>query len=78
MKIKKSEWIASQLRQARDEQHITTRSGQRIPVRFAYKCLFCGEFFSQAGAEKHFGQTRIAHNKGKVGLDTVIEVCHVD
>ena len=72
--VRKSEWVAFQLRQARDENHITTRVGHRIPVPCAFRCLYCGEFFSQTGAEKHFGQTRIEHNGGKMGFDKTIEV----
>jgi hypothetical protein len=71
----KSEWIARQLAQASREGTITTRKGKVIPVHLSYRCLYCGEFFSQTGAEEHFGQTRIEHNKGKrMGMDTEIEV----
>lgn len=74
-RMMKSEWIAGQLREARAENFITTRTGTHIPLWLAYKCLYCGEFFSQSGAEKHFGQTRIEHNKGKLmGMDSEIEV----
>lgn len=75
MKIKKSEWVLAQLKEARDDAMITTRQGNRIPLRFAYRCLYCGEFFSQAGAEEHFGKTRIEHWHGKLmGKDEEIEV----
>lgn len=29
-----------------------------IPVWMAFRCLYCGEFFNQSGAEEHFGMTR--------------------
>jgi hypothetical protein len=42
----------------------------------AYRCLYCGEYFSQSGAEEHFGKTRIEYNEGRlISLDaTFVEV----
>lgn len=36
---------------------ITCGCGRNIPVRFAYQCLYCREWFCQADAEAHFGKT---------------------
>lgn len=75
MLIMKSEWIRHQMNEAIRCGMIPTRDGHRIPVRFAYRCLYCGEWFSQTGAEKHFGRTRIDYWEGKLmGKDEQIEV----
>lgn len=62
MEIKKCEWVAKQTQEAKSGM-VTVRSGVRLPVRFAYRCLYCGEYFNQKGAEGHFGKTRIEYNE---------------
>lgn len=37
---------------------VTCSCGLCMPVRFAYRCLYCGEFYCQSCAEIHFGKTR--------------------
>lgn len=34
----------------------------RIPVTFAYRCLYCGVWFCQSCAELHFGETRSGYH----------------
>ena len=41
-----------------DNVKVTIRNGKTIPLWAAYRCLYCGEYFNQTGAEEHFGQTR--------------------
>lgn len=36
---------------------VTCGCGNSIPVRFAFRCLYCREWFCQADAEAHFGKT---------------------
>jgi len=36
---------------------VTCGCGRNIPVRFAFQCLYCREWFCQADAEAHFGKT---------------------
>lgn len=59
-----SEFIIVQTHDACKHGEITTRNGTKVPVWMAYRCLYCGEYFNQAEAEKHFGKTRCKHTKG--------------
>jgi len=54
----KREFVAKQTAQAMSTAHVTIRSGGTIPLWAAYRCLYCGEYFHQVGAEQHFGMTR--------------------
>ncbi len=56
--ISKCKWVAEQTCQAAKTGKVTIRSGHTIPVWMAFRCLYCGEYFSQAAAEEHFGETR--------------------
>ncbi len=53
-----SEFVITQTHDACKLGHITTRDGIVVPVWMAFRCLYCGEYFNQAGAEKHFGKPR--------------------
>lgn len=57
-RILKCEWVTQQTAEACKTGKVTVRSGHRIPVWLAFRCLYCGEYFSQSGAEEHFGTTR--------------------
>ena len=59
----KCDWVSQQTHEASNSRFVTIRNGRRIPVWMAFRCLYCGEYFNQAGAEKHFGKTRIEFNK---------------
>lgn len=61
-KIEKCIWVSQQTQEAQSGK-VSLRNGSRIPIRFAYRCLYCGEYFSQVGAEEHFGKTREEYNK---------------
>jgi len=54
----KRKFVAKQTNQARSTAHVTIRGGGTIPLWAAYRCLYCGEYFNQTGAEQHFGMTR--------------------
>jgi|GEM_PF-2996847 len=54
----KRKFVAKQTAQARDTAHVTIRGGGTIPLWAAYRCLYCGEYFHQVGAEQHFGMTQ--------------------
>lgn len=59
----KREFVAKQFREAmyqewKKVQEVTFRCGLKMPLRFAFKCLYCGEFYCQSCAEDHFGKTR--------------------
>lgn len=57
----KREFVAAQMREAMATKHVMLRDGHKIPLWFAYRCLYCGECFNQSGAEEHFGITREAY-----------------
>lgn len=35
---------------------VTCGCGRTVPVRFAYRCFFCGIWFCRPCAEAHFGE----------------------
>ena len=63
--------VAAQVREATykgyDVQYVTCGCSRRLPLRFAYRCLYCGEWYCQRCAERHFGKTREEHNKSASG-----------
>ncbi len=59
----KRDFVLCQTKEAEAHGHVTLRNcGEirtgTIPVWIAYRCLYCGEYFNQRGAEEHFGITR--------------------
>ena len=50
--------VARQFRQAIREIKITCVCGFTVPLRFAYRCLYCGEYFCVDCAGVHFGASR--------------------
>ena len=72
-KIKKCDWVYQQTFEASRTNQVRIRNGKRIPVWQSFRCLFCGEYFSQKGAEEHFGQTRLKFNEN-AETDLEIEV----
>lgn len=73
-KIEANEWIAEQTREASSSRSVTVRDGHKVPIWMAYRCLYCGEYFNQAGAEYHFGETRMEFNKDAPTEPKIIEV----
>ena len=53
------DFVVAQTFEASSTGKVTVRSGLTIPVWISFRCLYCGEYFSQGGAETHFGITRI-------------------
>ena len=45
---------------------VTCICGRKIPLRFAYKCLYCDVFFCGDCAEEHFGKTREQYQADKL------------
>ncbi len=77
-KVLKCEWVASQTAEASRTGKVTVRSGHTIPVWLAFRCLYCGEYFSQAGAEEHFGTKRTDYNDGSGrGIIKEVEVIEI-
>jgi len=62
--LTKSQWVQRQFARA-VSGFVPLRNGKIIPVRFAFRCLYCGEFFGQKEAEEHFGQTREEYNRAR-------------
>ena len=61
-KVNKRFWVQRQTYLAKNKGYVITRSGIKLPVWMAFRCLYCGEYFSQAEAEEHFGATREEYN----------------
>jgi hypothetical protein len=64
---KKAAFVAAQFKEAKYQdgksvQEVTCGCGVTMPLRFAYRCLYCGEFYCQTCAEAHFGKTREQYN----------------
>lgn len=50
---------AAQWQQAKgDATRVTCGCGLHAPLRFLFRCLYCGCFFCETCAEVHFGKTR--------------------
>ena len=73
-KIELCKWVNNQAIEASQTGNVTVRDGRRIPVWLAFRCLYCGEYFNQVGAEKHFGKTRMEFNKDAPTEPKFIEV----
>lgn len=58
-----AEFAAQQWREAKGPNpQVTCECGRSFPLRFTYRCLYCGMFLCQQCAEIHFGKTRDQHN----------------
>ena len=68
--LAKCAWVRNQTMMARDGS-VVLRNGSVIPVWCAFRCLYCGEYFNQAGAEEHFGKTRIEYNEDRPEVQRV-------
>lgn len=52
---------SQQWRQAKGSNPmVTCGCGLRAPIRFLYRCLYCGVFFCEPCAEAHFGKSKAA------------------
>lgn len=74
-RIPKCDWVRQQTQQAA-KGSVTLRDGLMIPIWIAYRCLYCGEYFNQVGAETHFGKKRKDHEhevKGKEVITILVE-----
>ena len=63
-------FVAKQFKEAmyqegQSVQQVTCGCGLTMPLRFAFRCLYCGEFYCQPCAEDHFGKTRAQYNLEK-------------
>ena len=61
----KRAFVRKQFTEAKGDCNVTCGCGLRLPLRFAYRCLYCGEFYCQSCAEEHFGKTRDEYFKDK-------------
>ncbi len=44
---------------------VTCGCGHAAPLRFLYRCLYCGLFFCERCAEAHFGKTKEEYAREK-------------
>ena len=64
--LAKQKFVAGQWRELLSEiPHVTCWCGLKMPLRFAYRCLYCGEYYCQSCAESHFGITRAKYQENK-------------
>ena len=49
--------LIAQDKQAREDQSITCGCGWKRWIAYAYRCLYCGEWYCAPCAETHFGQS---------------------
>lgn len=69
-KEEKQSFVLKQLREAKYQegesvQKVTCFCGLCAPLRFMYRCLYCGEFYCLQCAVTHFGKTREEYLKEK-------------
>lgn len=48
----------SQFKEAIETIGVTCGCGHRLPLRFSYRCYYCGVYFCDRCAAVHFGETR--------------------
>ncbi len=58
----KEKFIRKQFKEAM-KSHVTCKCNTCAPLRFMYRCLYCGEFFCLHCAEIHFGKTRSEYRR---------------
>jgi len=63
--IKKREVVARQFKEAINTHSVTCGCDNKLPLPYAFRCLYCGEYYCQKCAEIHFGKTREEHNREK-------------
>lgn len=62
-----AEFAARQWKQAKGPQPVIECECDRsIPIRFMFRCLYCGIWLCQSCAEIHFGKTRDQYNAERV------------
>jgi hypothetical protein len=60
---RKATVVRAQVKEIKATGCITCGCGHNVPLRFMYKCLYCGEYHCKPCAEVHFGQTIKERNK---------------
>ncbi len=58
--LSKEEFVLKQMREMADPVRPFVRCGCMLKLwpQYAYKCLYCGEWYCAKCAEVHFGKTR--------------------
>ena len=62
----KEKRVWRQTLEAMGGHHVTCCCDKKLPIHFAFRCLYCGEYYCQKCAEVHFGKTREEHNNNKL------------
>lgn len=55
--------VRRQLHQVKHKARVTCGCGLTISVMYAFRCLYCGEYYCQRCAEAHFGMTRAEYER---------------
>ena len=70
----KAEFVMGQLRELKNSTpKLTCHCGQLIYWLNAFRCLYCGEYYCQPCAEKHFEQTREEWEKENPELELALQ-----
>lgn len=56
--MEKRELVRKQTMQAMGTSSVNCSCEIKLPLWLAFRCLYCGGYFCQKCAEKHFGKTR--------------------
>jgi hypothetical protein len=69
--LPKKDFIAYQNKLAKTAYptRIVCGCGSIRPIRFMYRCLYCGEYYCFTCAELHFGQTVKDYKKSQKGRE---------
>ncbi|MBW2644563.1 MAG: hypothetical protein JRE23_00035 [Deltaproteobacteria bacterium] len=59
--LEKREFVRKQTMQAMKSSAVNCSCEIEFPLWLAFRCLYCGVYFCQKCAEKHFGKTRAQH-----------------
>lgn len=63
------DFMYKQIRQSMRESTVTCGCGNRQPLRYMFRCYYCGVFFCHKCAGEHFGKTREEYYAGKKSKD---------
>lgn len=61
-KLEKGIRVRNQLMEIGVHVFVTCGCGRTRPLLYSYRCYFCGEWYCERCAPKHFGISRIEYN----------------
>ena len=58
-------------------QYVTCACGKRLKLYFTFRCLYCGVYYCQGCAEKHFGKTREDYKQERIASGEITSFVEV-